>query len=82
MNPLQEEHLHVLIVEDDAMLLMDLGECFREEGFDVVEAASGEAALDEVANGNSFNAVVTDIQLGGSINGWDVADACRSRWPE
>lgn len=82
MNSLQQEQLHVLIVEDDAILLLSLGDWFRDQGFDVVEAGNGEQALDEIANGNRFDAVLTDIQLGGSANGWDVADACRQRWPE
>ncbi|BCH19689.1 response regulator [Mesorhizobium sp. L-2-11] len=82
MKSLPDDNLHVLIVEDDAILLLSLGDCFRDEGFDVVEAGSGEQALDEIANGNRLDAVCTDIQLGGSVTGWDVADACRQRWPE
>lgn len=82
MNPHQSEQLHVLIVEDDAILLLSLCDCFRDEGYHVVEADSGEQALDEISNGNTFDAVVTDIQLGGRANGWDVADACRQKWPE
>jgi CheY-like chemotaxis protein len=82
MEELPKSPLHVLIVEDDAMLLMSLGEWFRDQGFDVVEAGSGEEALDEVLNGNEFDALFTDIQLGGTVNGWDIADLCRSRWPQ
>jgi CheY-like chemotaxis protein len=71
----------ILVVEDEPMVLMYVGKHFRDEGFDVVEASSGERALREIAHNDTFDAVLTDVQLGGAINGWDVAEACRDKWP-
>jgi two-component system, response regulator PdtaR len=71
----------VLIVEDEAILLLEAAAHLREDGFDVVEAGSGEQALVELSNGYSFDAVFTDINLGGELTGWDVANACRRKWP-
>lgn len=72
----------VLIVEDDALLRMNSADHLREEGFAVLEAGSGEAAIELLHVAKEIDLVFTDIRLGGQINGWDVADAFRSRYPD
>jgi len=42
---------------------------------------SAEGAI-ELLKEHSFTVVFTDIQLEGSLSGWDVADACRARQPD
>ena len=76
----EEPRSLVLIVEDEALLLTCAAAYLRDYGFDAVEASSGEQAMVELSNGYSFDAVFTDINLGGELTGWDVAEACRLRW--
>ncbi len=54
----------LLIVEDDPNLRLLYEEEFREEGYDVALAASGEQAI-EAIRGRRVDAVILDIQLGG-----------------
>lgn len=67
--------LVVLIVEDDALIRMDLAEAFKASGWAVLEAGSGQAALKLCNSDMPVDALVTDIDLGNGATGWDVAQA-------
>ena len=53
----------------------------RKRGWTVVDTATGEDALALLAGGE-VDFVLTDIQLAGPMNGWDVAHAARSAKPD
>jgi CheY-like chemotaxis protein len=74
--------LVVLLVEDDLFLRYDLAGCLRAAGYEVVESASGEDAITHCKPGTDIDMVLTDINLGGPLTGWDVAKRFRSRQPE
>jgi len=67
----------VLIVEDEWFIREEMSQGFRHAGWDVLETSSGEACLAVAREERRIDAVVTDIQLGGGVNGWDVAEAVR-----
>lgn len=54
--------MHILLVEDDRPLRKFLKKAFREEGYAVDEAESGEEALDRVLAGE-YACVVLDLML-------------------
>ncbi len=60
----------LLLVEDEAGLVLALTDLLRDEGYDVTTAADGPAGL-ELASTGSFDVVVLDIMLPGK-NGFDV----------
>ena len=69
--------MKVLVVEDEWLVReLIVGELL-DEGFDVVEAESGEAALARYHEHNP-DVLFTDIRLPGQIDGWDVAERCRA----
>jgi CheY-like chemotaxis protein len=68
----------VLVVEDEFFLLCDLSECLREDGCVVLEAVSADRAMAVCRDGMAVHVLITDIQLNGSANGWDVAEAFRA----
>jgi len=74
-----------LVVEDEWLLRLELAEELVAAGWQVREAGTGEQALrllDQLqAEGEKIDFLVTDIRLGGLVDGWEVAEACRSRWP-
>ena len=74
--------LAVLLVEDDFFVRWDIAGCPREAGYAVVESGSGEEALDLCKSGMSIDVTVTDINLGGSASGWEVAKRFRSEQPD
>jgi CheY-like chemotaxis protein len=71
----------VLIAEDEWLIREEISQEFRHAGWDVLETSSGEACLAVAREERRIDAMVTDIQLGGGVNGWDVADAVRSIKP-
>jgi CheY-like chemotaxis protein len=62
--------LTVLIVDDDAPLVEGLTELLEDEGFKVVAAADGQAALDELRRGLRPCVILLDLMMPG-MNGWD-----------
>jgi len=68
----------VLVVEDDWLLRQSLADALNAEHWDVHEAESGETALEVLKSVVSLDFLITDIRLGGKLDGWDVADAFRA----
>jgi DNA-binding response OmpR family regulator len=68
-----------LIVDDESNLRHTVGYNLRREGYDVLEAADGEAAL-AAAGARSLDLVVLDLMLPG-IDGLEVCRRLRERGP-
>ena len=71
---------HLLLVEDEAPLRTAVAERLADHGYEVVQAESGEAALEALAD-FAFDIVVTDLRLPG-IDGTAVIEAAVERYPE
>src|SRR6476659_8318993 len=63
----------VLVVEDDVFVRMDLAAELSAAGWSVLEASTGRQALDVCQSGQRVDLLVTDINLGNGMTGWDVA---------
>ena len=71
----------LLLVEDDIALQAMLETALSDEGFEVVAASSGRAAITELDKGSTqFRALITDIRLGKGPSGWDVARQGREKF--
>ena len=68
----------ILVVEDNGLLRAEITEALRSAGCRVLEAPSGEAAVALIRADAGIQMLVTDIQLGGNLTGWDVADTAVS----
>jgi CheY-like chemotaxis protein len=66
-----------LVVEDEWLLRAALVEEMERAGWMVLEAASGEAALEIIVGDGHVDVLVTDIKLAGIVSGWEVARAFR-----
>jgi DNA-binding NtrC family response regulator len=71
---------HLLIVEDEAPLREVVAERLADRGFDVVQAANGEEAIERLAE-FAFDVVITDLRLPG-IDGSKVLEAAIARYPD
>jgi CheY-like chemotaxis protein len=71
----------VLLVEDDALIREVLGDALQGAGLDTVGSASGEAALEVLRDGLP-GVVITDINLGGGMDGLALGRAARARFPD
>jgi CheY-like chemotaxis protein len=75
--------LVVLLVEDEFFVRYDIATCLQEAGYVVVESGSGEDAVAVCSKSASvIDMVLTDINLGGSVSGWDVAERFRMERPD
>jgi DNA-binding response OmpR family regulator len=67
----------VLVVEDDADVREVMADALAADGHDVIVAADGRAALDELA-GRRFDLILLDIALGPGPDGVEVCRRLRS----
>ena len=73
----------VLVVEDEALVAMALEDYLSEAGFTVTLASDAASAGSKLeAEFQSFEAVVTDIRMPGSLSGWDVGKRARELRPD
>jgi CheY-like chemotaxis protein len=72
----------VLVVEDDWMIREHLVTDLRQEGWAVLEAATGAGALTALREAEKVDLLITDIGLADALTGWDVAEAFRISHPE
>ena len=70
-----------LVIEDEWLVRVNIVSELKERGWTVVETATGEEALALLA-GREVDVVLTDIQLAGPMNGWEVAHAVRTAKPD
>jgi CheY-like chemotaxis protein len=71
----------VLIVEDEFLLRMDAAEMIEAAGFEVIEAANADQAIQLLEARPDITVIFTDIQMPGSMDGLKLARAVRGRWP-
>ena len=67
----------VLVIEDDHLIQTMVEEALADGGFESAITASGEEAITLLRDGSQYRAVVTDINLTGRLDGWEVARAAR-----
>ena len=78
-----EELPVVLVVEDDQSLQSIVEESLTDGGFEPAIAPSGEEAVTLLKGGlTKYRALVTDINLRGRMEGWEVARQAREIDPE
>jgi CheY-like chemotaxis protein len=71
----------VLIVEDELLLRMNAADMIETAGFEVVEAANADEAIEILEARRDIGVVFTDIQMPGSMDGLKLVRAVRGRWP-
>lgn len=72
----------VLIVDDEWLLRLHARDFIECAGFDVVEAANGDEALDVLAAHNDIAVLFTDINMPGSMDGLQLARRVHERYPD
>jgi PAS domain S-box-containing protein len=73
--------LRVLVVDDEPMMTRAVARMLKPSGHVVSMAASGEDAVDQLAE-HPFDVVLSDMGMGAGMNGWELADVVRRRWPD
>jgi DNA-binding response OmpR family regulator len=68
----------ILVVDDDDSIRELVAEILRDEGYDIVQARNGAAALQAVDESPAFDAVVLDMRMP-LIDGWQFAATLEQR---
>jgi DNA-binding NtrC family response regulator len=72
----------ILLVEDEALIQEIMAESLRDDGFEVIQAATGDEAIAIIAHlDHPPEALVSDFHMPGNADGADVAAAARTRYP-
>ncbi len=71
----------MLVVEDEALIRMDLICRLEERGFLTVDADSADAAIAILERRSDITVVFTDVQMPGSMDGLQLARYVHKRWP-
>lgn len=73
--------LIVLVVEDEVLIQEFIEVGLGEGGYAVEKAYRGDEAMDLLDANNHYRALITDINLGSTVTGWEVARHARERFP-
>jgi len=71
----------VLLVDDEKSVREVAGEMLRDLGYRVMEADDGPAAVRVLDHLSQLDLLVTDVGLPAGMNGRQVAEVARARWP-
>ena len=76
------KQLRILIVEDEFLIRLTLAEVLADEGYEVLEAESGDAAIGLLEDSPDIAVLLTDIQLPGALDGRALAERARRSRPD
>jgi CheY-like chemotaxis protein len=71
----------VLVVDDEPLLRFELVDMLEEKGFTVLDASDADEAIECMAAHPEIGAVLTDIEMPGSMDGIKLVHYIRNRWP-
>jgi PAS domain S-box-containing protein len=72
--------LRVLAVDDEPALARMAARMLAPDGHAVAVATSGEEAMERLA-AEPFDLVISDVGMGAGMNGWELAEQVRARYP-
>jgi DNA-binding NtrC family response regulator len=75
------ERIAVLVVEDESLVRMDIVNALEEASFEVFEANNARQAIEVLNRNDRIDALFTDIDMPGSIDGLKLAALVGDRWP-
>lgn len=75
------KQLKVLVVEDEVFVRLMAVDAIEEAGFSTVEASDADEAIGLLEDQADIDVVFSDIKMPGSIDGLELADAIKLRWP-
>jgi DNA-binding transcriptional LysR family regulator len=77
-----EQQRVIILVEEEADEREAIAALLIEAGFEVAHAATTDEGLALLTTHKAAAALVTDAHVPGSIDGWELAQEARQRWPE
>jgi CheY-like chemotaxis protein len=73
------ERAQVLVVDDEPIIAAMMASLLEDEGYGVTCLTSGKAAADYIAAGTArLDALITDVDLGTGVSGYELAELLQS----
>jgi CheY-like chemotaxis protein len=72
----------VLLVEDEPLIRLFISELLEEADFKVVEASNAAEAQVILEAGLSVNVLLTDVNMPGACDGYELAHLVHESWPD
>lgn len=72
----------VLVVEDEALIRLDIACALEDAGFDVIEAGNVAEAVAVLSEHREIRAVFTDVDMPGAMDGLKLAAVISAQWPQ
>jgi len=72
----------VLVVEDELLVRIVQVDILREAGFRVAEAQDADEAFEMLRSRSEIVIVLTDVDMPGSLNGFEFSRLVKQGWPE
>lgn len=73
---------YVLVVEDDPLVRLSASELAENAGLQVMQAADSKEALSILERFGNIGVMLTDVLMVGPMNGLELANVVRERWPD
>lgn len=80
--PSQDQHPVIVLVDEEPTIRQAIARHLLEASFDVLEAADSDEALKHLEASPAVHGLVTDAHLPGRIDGHELAELARKRWPD
>ncbi len=74
--------MRVLVVDDEPLIASLVCTVLEEQGYHLTCSCSAADALAELETHDDFDAVITDIDLGGPVDGFEIARRARAHRPD
>lgn len=72
----------VLVVEDETLIRVNLVDVLEAGGFTVLEGSSGSQGIAMIDAREHLCGLITDINLGSGVDGWELARHARAKFPD
>jgi len=72
----------VLLMEDEPLVRLTQVDILREAGFWVLEAEDADEAFETLRRRKDVSVVLTDVDMPGSLDGFEFARLVAQGWPE
>jgi CheY-like chemotaxis protein len=71
----------ILLVEDELLIRLMMAEQLKSRGFTIIEAADADEALAMLNAGLSFDLLLADVKMPGTLDGVELARLVRAKQP-
>lgn len=71
--------VRILVVEDELLIRLVVCDLLRDSGYDVIEAANGDEALDLLNARVAVDLILTDVRMPGSTDGLALLQFVRNK---